>query len=107
MVSYGVGGLAVLTLSIGLALIIHGAGVIKFDISYIPSWIFGPFGAYTLIYGIVHRKDPLYYLIWGTLMLAIALTSILHAIINPLIIIGATLIMIVLLVSIARRRVRR
>lgn len=107
MVSYGVGALAILALSIGLALIIYGCGILEFDILNVPSWIFGPFGVYTLIYGITSRRESLYYSLWGMLMLAIALVFALYTIINPAIIIGATLIAVVMLGLIVRRRAGR
>lgn len=107
MVSYGVGGLVVLASSIGLALIIYGGGILKLDVLNIPSWIFGPFGAYTLIYGVISRKESFYYLLWGMVMLAIALASVLYAMVNPMIIIGIFLIAIAILGLISRARAKR
>ncbi|MEM4694008.1 MAG: hypothetical protein QW655_05835 [Nitrososphaerota archaeon] len=104
MVSYGAGALIVLTLSIGLALIIYGSGILEFNIFNIPSWIFGPLGAYTLIYGIASRRSSLYYSIWGTLMLAVFLVSTLYTVFNPVIIVGAAIIVIAILGLIARGR---
>lgn len=104
MVSYGAGALVVLASSIGLALIIYGSGILEFDALSIPSWIFGPLGAYTLIYGIASRRSSLYYSIWGMLMLAVSLTFALYAVVNPAIIVGVTIIVIAILGLIARGR---
>lgn len=107
MYKYGVGALAVLASSTGLALMIYGSGLLEFDIINVPSWIFGPFGAYTLIYGIVSRRDPFYYSLWGVLMLAVALAFALHAVVNPAIVAGVALIVIAILGLMAGKRVRR
>ena len=107
MIRYGVGALAILASSIGIALIVYGAGLIELDILNIPSWIFGPFGAYTLIYGMLSQKDPLYYSVWGTVMLGIAFTSAFYKLINPVIILGVLIIIIVILGLIIRGKVRK
>ncbi|MCS7126325.1 MAG: hypothetical protein NZ929_05390 [Aigarchaeota archaeon] len=97
MIRYGVGALAILAISIGMVMIIYGSGFIELDILNIPVWIFGPLGAYTLIYGIVSQRDPLYFILWGAVMLTISFASALHTIINPIIIIGISIIVIVIL----------
>lgn len=107
MISYGVGALTVLALSIGLTMIVYGSGILEFNLLNVFSWILGPLGAYTLIYGIISKRDLLYYSLWGTLMLAIALILALYLIVNPLIIIGVTFIVIVILGLIIRGRARR
>lgn len=85
---YGVGALVVLVISIGFAAIVYSIPIIAFDLFNIPAWIFGPFGVYTLVYSFVGGKESTYYLVWGTIMFAVAVFSAFYTTINPFIIIG-------------------
>ena len=83
---YGVGALVVLVISVGLAAVVYSVPIIAFDLFNVPAWIFGPFGVYTFIYSLVAGKESTYYLVWGTIMFAVALISV--NMINPFIIVG-------------------
>ncbi|MEM3398403.1 MAG: hypothetical protein QW724_05415 [Nitrososphaerota archaeon] len=107
MVGYGAGALAVLALSIGLVLIVYGGGLVQIDILNIPAWILGPLGIYTLIYGVLSKKDTLFYSIWGIIMLGITSTSALYNFVNPLIILGILIIIVVVFVFIMRVGLRK
>src|SRR3972149_3126139 len=72
---YGVGALAVLVVSMGFAAIVYGMNMIPFNLFNIPAWILGPFGVYTLAYSFVAGKDSTYYLVWGSIMFAVAIMS--------------------------------
>jgi len=97
MIRYGVGALAILASSIGTALIVYGGGFIEFDIVNTLSWIFGPLGAYTLVYGVLSEKDSVFYSIWGVIMLGVAVSSAFYKLINPLVVLGILVIIVVML----------
>ncbi len=85
---YGVGALVVLVISVGLAAVVYSVPIIAFDLFNVPAWIFGPFGVYTIIYSFAAGKESTYYLVWGTIMFAIAIISAFYSTVNPFIIIG-------------------
>lgn len=91
---YGVGSLAVLVVSIGVAAVVYSAFLIPFNLLNIPAWIFGPFGLYTIVYAFATGRDSTYYLAWGTIMFAIGLVSALYATVNPIIVFGILLIIL-------------
>lgn len=95
MPGYGVGALAVLAASIGAAIIVYGGGFILLDPLNLPAWLLGPLGAYTIIYSYTLRRDPVYYFIWGIIMLGIALASALYMVVNPAIIVGLVILVAV------------
>jgi hypothetical protein len=91
---YGVGSLAVLVVSIGVAAVTYSVSLISFNLLNIPAWILGPFGLYTIIYAFVTGRDLTYYLAWGTIMFAIGLASALYTMLNPFIVFGILLIIL-------------
>ncbi|MEM0096084.1 MAG: hypothetical protein QW660_05565 [Candidatus Bathyarchaeia archaeon] len=92
--SYGVGALAVLVISIGLAAVIYSINIIPFDLLNLPAWIFGPLGVYTLFYAFFNRKDPVYYLVWGAVMTCVGVVSATYAVVPPPLILGILLIVV-------------
>jgi hypothetical protein len=115
---YGVGALVILAISIGLAIIVYAGGIQPFTLSDIPSWllgplgictfIFGPLGIYTVIYSAVARKESTYYLVWGTIILAIAVVSgFYNTAISPFLVIGVLIILIAIIGLIAYMRSRK
>jgi len=94
---YGVGSLAVLVGSIGVAAIVYALGILTFHAYDILFWVFGPWGVYTIAYAFVTRRDLPYYLTWGTVMFFIALASALYTFINPVVIFGILLIVLVII----------
>jgi hypothetical protein len=91
---YGVGSLAILVASIGVAAVVYSLNLISFNFLNIPAWIFGPWGLYTIIYAFVTGRDFTYYLAWGTIIFAVALVSALYSVINPWVIFGVLLIVL-------------
>jgi len=115
---YGVGALVILAISIGLAIIIYAGGIQPFNFSDIPSWllgplgfctfIFGPLGVYTVVYSIVAGKESTYYLVWGTIILAVAVISgFYNTAISPFIVIGVLVIILAVIGLIAYMRGRK
>jgi len=104
---YGASALAVLALSIGFAAIVYGMGMVPFDLFNLPAWFFGPLGVYTIIYSFMAGKDPIYYLVWGSVMLAVAVTSALYNIISVFIVFGALMIVLAVIGLFAYWRKRR
>jgi len=107
LLNYGPVALAILIMSIGFAAIIYGANIIPFNVLNIPAWIFCPLGAYTIVYSLTTHKDSIYYLIWGSVMLAIGLISASYNIVSPLLIVGALLIIIAVIGIISHQRSRK
>jgi len=102
--SYGVGALAALALSIGFAAIVYGGGMIRFDPFNLPAWFFGPLGVYTITYSFVAGKDPIYYLVWGSVLLAVAAASAFYSIMNVLVVFGMLMVALAVIGLLARRR---
>lgn len=105
---YGVGALVVLVVSVGFAAIVYSANIgLVFNLFNVPAWIFGPFGVYTIIYSFAARKDMIYYLVWGTVMFAIAFVSAFYGIIEPLIVFGVLLVVIAIIGLVAYTRSKK
>ena len=104
---YGAGALVVLVVSIGVAAIVYSLPILPFNIFNLPVWIFGPLGIYTLAYAIIARKDSTYYLVWGSIMFAIALVSALYTVISPFVILGILAIVIAIIGIVAYQRSKK
>ena len=89
---YTIGAAIILVLSLGFATIIYGIGFLPFDFIALLAWALGPLGIFTLIMAFTGTQEPAFYLGWGSILLAIALASILYPIINVLVIFGGLLV---------------
>jgi len=103
---YGVGALVVLVVSIGVAAIVYSL-IIPFNLLNTPAWIFGPLGIYTLAYSFVAGKDSTYYLVWGSVMFAVALVSAFYTAVNPFVILGILAIVIAIIGIVAYQRSKK
>ena len=101
---YGSIALVVLVISVGAAAVVYSVPILAFNLFNIPAWIFGPLGVYTIIYSFVAGKDPTYYLVWGTVMFAVAIASALYNILNPFLVLGVLIIVIAVMGLIAYLR---
>lgn len=101
--SYGVGALSVIVASLGTAAIVYSI-VLRFDIYSLSTWIFGPLGAYTLAYSVITRRNSLYYLVWGSIMVVIALASELCAVVSPFVMLGILAIVMAIIGIFAYQR---
>jgi hypothetical protein len=90
--SYGVGALAVLVISIGVAAIIYSLGILIFNAYNLVAWIVGPWGVYTVVYSFVAKGELTYYLVWGTVMVAIGIISGFYNFIPAMLVLGVLLI---------------
>ena len=115
---YNVGALVILVISIGLAIIVYAGGIQPFNVSNIPTWllgplgictfVFGPLGVYTVIYSVVARKESTYYLVWGTIILAVAVISgFYNTAISPFLVVGVLIILLAVIGLIAYMRSRK
>jgi hypothetical protein len=104
---YGVGALIVLVVSVGVAAIVYGMNVIPFNLFNIPAWIFGPFGVYTLAYSFVAGKDSTYYLVWGSVMFAVAVVFAFYNVVSPFVILGILAIVIAIIGIVAYQRSKK
>ena len=93
----------VLAISLGIALVVYGTGLMAFRPIHLLAWIFGPLGAYTLAYGLIGRGERLYYSLWGIAMLFIALLAPATMLGWPLLALLGILILLVVLLFIAIR----
>jgi len=91
---YNVGAIVIFVISIGLAVVAYAARMIPFDLFNPSTWVFGPLGVYTLIYSFVAGKEWTYYLVWGTIMFAVAIASALYSIVNIFVVAGTLLIIL-------------
>jgi len=91
---YGVGALAVLAISVAVAAIVYGVAVLPLVFYNLPAWIFGPLGIYTLIYALVAAGESTYYLVWGAVMVAVAIVSALYNTVSPFLVIGILVIIL-------------
>jgi len=103
---YGVGALIALIASVGAAAIVYSL-VLRFDLFSLPAWILGPLGVYTVAYSLIARKDSTYYLVWGSVMVAIALASGLYTVVSPFVILGILAIVIAITGIFAYRRSKK
>ena len=103
---YGVGALIVLVVSVGVAAIVYSL-LLPFNLFNFPAWIFGPLGIYTLAYSFVAGKDSTYYLVWGSIMFAIALISALYTAVSPFVILGIMAIVIAIIGIVAYQRSKK
>ena len=101
---YNVGALIVLVVSLGVAAIVYSL-LLPFNLFSIPAWIFGPLGIYTLAYSLIARKDSTYYLVWGSVMFAVAI--IFANVANPFVILGILAIVIAIIGIVAYQRSKK
>lgn len=90
--SYGVGALAVIAISIGVAAIVYSLGMLAFNTYNLLAWIIGPWGVYTVVYSLVASGESTYYLVWGTVMVAVSVVSGFYNVIPALLVLGILLI---------------
>jgi hypothetical protein len=105
--AYGAGALVVLIASLGVAAIAYSLPLLTFDLFNLPAWIFGPLGIYTLAYSVVAGKDSTYYLVWGSIMFAIALVSALYTAVSPFVLLGLLAIVIAIIGIVAYQRSKK
>ena len=103
---YNVGALIVLVVSIGVAAIVYSL-LLTFNLFNLPAWLFGPLGVYTLAYALIARKDSAYYVVWGGVMVAVALVSACYDVVNPLVILGVLAIVIAITGIVAYQRSKK
>ena len=104
---YNVGAIVIFVISMGLAVVVYAARMIPFDLLNIPAWAFGPLGVYTLIFSFVAGKEWTYYLVWGTVMFAVAVASALYNTISIFVIAGILLIILAVIGLVAYWRGKR
>lgn len=101
--NYDIGLIITLCISVGSAIIAYAGGFVVYDVYNLPAWIFGPLGAYTLVYARV-RQEAFYYSAWGITLLAIAMMSAFYRLVNVVIMIGIFLIIVGVMAAIAYTR---
>jgi hypothetical protein len=99
--SYGVGAIAVLAISLALALIMYGLAVLPYDLFNLLAWIFGPWGVYTVAYSLMAGRESTYYLVWGTIMVAVAIFGAFYRVVPWFIVLGILVIVLAVIGVIA------
>ena len=89
--------MACIAVSIAVALIIYGIGLIPLNLWHILAWLFGPFGVYTVIYALTKSREPTYHLVWGAITISIAIISITYNVLNPIVVLGSLILVIVII----------
>ncbi len=102
-IGYSLGALAIFVISLGVAAVVYGSGLLS---SSLLTLILAPLGIYTIVYGLVSRRDTLYYVVWGLVIVAIASIPTVQPVMNPFIVLGLLLIIIPVIALLAywRRR---
>jgi len=103
---YGVGALIVLVVSVGVAAIVYSL-LLPFNLFNFPAWIFGPLGIYTFAYSFVAGKDSTYYLVWGSVMFAVAIIFAFYNVVSPFVILGILAIVIAIIGIVAYQRSKK
>ena len=89
-------------------LIAYGLGLLAFKLIHVLVWLFGPWGFYTLIYGLAKRGERAYYVLWGIIMIFLALLAPAHQLKWPLLpIIGILILLVAMLAAVAYLAGRR
>ncbi|MEM3673698.1 MAG: hypothetical protein QW468_05720 [Candidatus Bathyarchaeia archaeon] len=91
---YNIGAIVILVISTGLAAVIYGANIIPLNIFNILAWLFGPLGVYTIIFSFTASKEITYHLVWGIIMLTIAIASAFYSVLSIFVVLGILLIAI-------------
>jgi hypothetical protein len=104
---YGAGALVVLVASLGVAAIVYSLPLLAFNIFNLLAWIFGPLGIYTLAYSLIARKDSTYYLVWGSVMFAVAIIFAFYNVVNPVVILGVLAVVIAIIGIVAYQRSKK
>ena len=104
---YGAGALAVIVVSLGVAAIVYSTNWFGLNLYNLPAWIFGPLGVYTIAYSLVSSKDSTYYLVWGTIMIAVGVVSAFYEKMSIFLVVGALLIVLAIIGIIAYWRSKK
>ena len=104
---YNIGALAVVVISVGVAAIVYGLNMVPLDLYNIVAWFFGPLGVYTLIYSFAGDKDSTYYVVMGTIMVAVAVVFGFYNTVPILIVLGIVAIVLAVIGIIAYWRNRK
>jgi hypothetical protein len=101
---YTIGGAIIVVLSLGFATILYGIGFLPFDFLALIAWALGPLGLFTIITAFTGTKELAFYLGWGSVLIAIALASILYSLINVIVIFGGLLVALAVISLVAHLR---
>ena len=105
--SYGMGAVIIIALSLGASMIAYGSGFLIFSLFHLIAWILGPLGVFTMAYPLAGKKEKLYFLSWGSIMTAVAASSILYQIVNVVVVFGVLIIVIAIIALVAYMRRQR
>jgi hypothetical protein len=92
--SYGVGAIAIIAISMALALITYGMGLLTYNYFSLLAWLFGPWGVYTVVYSFLTKDQSMYYLVWGSIMVAVAAIGGFYYIVPWFLILGILVIVL-------------
>jgi hypothetical protein len=101
--SYDVGALITMIISVGVAIVAYGGGYLPYDIYNLPAWILGPLGLYSLVYALV-SNEGFYYSVWGMILIAFAAISALYRLVNVAVVVGLLLVVVGVTAAIAYMR---
>ena len=99
--SYGVGAIAILAISLALALIMYGLALLPYDFFNLLAWIFGPWGVYTVAYSLMAGRESTYYLVWGAIMVAVAIIGSFYRVVPWFLVFGILVIVLAVIGIIA------
>jgi hypothetical protein len=102
--NYSIGAIAVLAISLALALIMYGLALIPYDFFNLLAWIFGPWGVYTVAFSLMARRESTYYLVWGAIMVAVAIFGGFYNVVPWFLVLGMLVIVLAVIGVIAYMR---
>ncbi|MEM0381332.1 MAG: hypothetical protein QW059_01705 [Nitrososphaerota archaeon] len=105
MISYGSGALITITCSLGILLVLGGAGIVPINLQTIAGVVLSIFGIYSIVYS-VFSKDLFYHTLWGGVSIAIGAALLTSPVVNPTIMVGIALIFISIVGAIAALKKR-
>lgn len=101
---YTIGAAITVVLSLGFATILYGTGFLPFDFLALLAWALGPLGLLTIITAFTGAQETAFYLSWGSILIAIALASLLYPLINVIVIFGGLLVALAVISLLAHLR---
>lgn len=105
VISYGSGAFVVLIFAAGLLFLLSGAGLMVFDLRLAVGALLTVFGGYSLLYSVVSR-ERVFHLLWGGISVVLGVGLAAAEFLNPLVVLGLTLIFVAVVGAFAITRKR-
>jgi hypothetical protein len=98
--NYGAGALAVLIISLGVAIVAYQLNMLPFSLLHLITWIFVPLGVFTCVFAVFAGRDFFYFFVYGFVMLLVGLMPVTFTFVAPMVLIGVLVIVLAVIGSI-------